>query len=230
MLPSRNIKMKINRKMFFDKYIEVFGNIKMQKTVNSIEAILDVFEANIIKIRAVEKWAYMLATVRHECGSKMIPITENLRYSARRLTQVWPSRFPTIDHAKPYADNPEKLGNAVYGSRLGNGCCDGYKFRGRGFIQITGADNYRKFSKLLNIDLIFDPDLALDLKIGAEILYVGMINGLFTGKRLSGSIHSNNVDYYNARDIVNADKKRVGQSIAKDTKLFENILRYSIDK
>jgi putative chitinase len=218
----------INKKRFYDKFRVYFGSIKKQSTIDSINAILDYFDSNPIKIKPLEKMAYMLATVRHECGGKMLPITENLNYSARRLTQVWPSRFPTIGHAKPYAYNPEKLGNNVYSYRLGNGRNDGYKYRGRGFIQITGKVNYEKFSKLLNVDLVNDPDLAKDLQIGTAILYHGMIDGLFTGRKLSNYLNSRKNDYYGARSIVNADKRRVGNRIASDAEKFKEILKYSI--
>lgn len=220
----------INKKLFYDKFREYFGSIRKQSTVDSIDAILDYFDSRPIKIKPVEKMAYMLATVRHECGPSMTPITENLNYSARRLTQVWPSRFPTIDHAKPYAYNPERLGNAVYGGRLGNGAIEGFKYRGRGFVQITGYVNYKKFSELLDVDLVSNPDMAKDKEIGAAILYNGMVDGMFTGRKLSGYINSGKVDYYNARSIVNADKGRVGNKIASDAKKFEDMLRYSIDK
>ena len=217
----------INKEKFYKAYISVFGRIVKDATVNCIDAILDQFDISSIKIKHIEKMAYMLATVRHECGSGMLPITENLNYSARRLTQVWPSRFPTIDHASKYSNNPEMLGDYVYGSRLGNGRFEGFKFRGRGFIQITGYVNYKKFSELLGVDLVANPDLAKDKGIGARILVNGMVGGLFTGKKLSGCINSGGVDYYSARNIVNADASRVGHSIARDAKLFEDILRHA---
>lgn len=97
-------------------------------------------------------------------------LTENLNYSAKRLTQVWPSRFPNLSSAAPYANNPKALANKVYGGRLGNVAPnDGFLYRGRGFIQLTGKANYVKVSNALNIDLVRNPDLAADPNVAARI-------------------------------------------------------------
>lgn len=80
--------------------------------------------------------------------------TERLSYSAERLMAVWPKRFPTMAAAMPYARNPEKLANKVYANRMGNGTelsGDGWEFRGRGFKQLTGRDNYTAFAKAMNM-------------------------------------------------------------------------------
>jgi predicted chitinase len=85
---------------------------------------------------------------------------EDFNYSAERLRMVFPNIFPTIQDAQPYANNPEKIANKVYGSRMGNTDAeDGWKFRGRGLIGITGKDNYSMLSKLINVDLVAKPDL-----------------------------------------------------------------------
>lgn len=105
---------------------------------------------------------YFLAQVGHESGGLTIT-RENLNYSAQRLTQVWPGRFPTLASAQPYADNPEKLANFVYANRMGNGppkSGDGYRYRGRGFIQITGREAYQALGKTTGLDLIGNPDEA----------------------------------------------------------------------
>jgi putative chitinase len=83
-------------------------------------------------------------------------LSENLNYTEARLCQVWPSRFPTEEDAAPYAMSPVKLGNHIYAHRLGNGdeaSGDGYAFRGRGIIQITGRANYERYAKVLAMKL-----------------------------------------------------------------------------
>ena len=89
-------------------------------------------------------------------------LQENLNYSAQRLTQVWPSRFPNISMAEPYAHNPEKLADFVYAGRMGNlQDGDGWKFHGRGLIQLTGRENYANCGSGIGVDLIDNPDLLL---------------------------------------------------------------------
>lgn len=88
---------------------------------------------------------------------------ENLNYSAKRLCQVWPKRFPSLDAAAPFANNPRALANKVYSGRMGNtGPEDGWNYRGRTPVQLTGRDNYRSVSKFLKLPLEDNPDLAND--------------------------------------------------------------------
>jgi putative chitinase len=221
----------IDKPKFYDAYRKQFGALK-ESTVATLESILDVFNQNNSLERDTEKKAYMLATVRHECGPEMKPITENMNYtSAARIAQVWPSRF-SVASAQAYVRNPEKLANSVYANRLGNGSPatgDGFKYRGRGIgAQFTGRVNYEKFSKLFNVDLINHPELALDLNLGAKILYKGCTEGLFTGVSLSNYIKAAGVDYKNARRVVNADVGLNGNRIAAEAKKFEKILNSSL--
>ncbi|KAB7648955.1 peptidoglycan-binding protein [Polymorphobacter fuscus] len=109
-----------------------------------------------------DRLAYFLAQVGHESGGLTIN-AENLNYSAKRMTEVWPRRFPTIAAAAPFANNPEKLANFVYGGRMGNGppaSGDGFRFRGRGLIQITGRDGYREVGARAGLPMEADPDLV----------------------------------------------------------------------
>jgi len=107
--------------------------------------------------------AHFMAQIEHESGLK--PISENLNYSAERLLVIFPKYFISNEDANRYARNPQKIANRVYANRMGNGSetsGDGYKFRGRGFIQITGKDNYTMLSKDTRIDFLTNPDLLLD--------------------------------------------------------------------
>lgn len=117
---------------------------------------------------------HFMAQVLHESGGLTVLI-ESMNYSAERMMVVWPSRFPTLQSAKPYAHNPEKLANKVYANRMGNGneqSGDGYRFIGRGLMQVTGREDYAKFGKLVGASLVTNPDLASSaaytLKIAAE--------------------------------------------------------------
>lgn len=104
-----------------------------------------------------------MAQMSHECGAGL-EVVENLSYSAVRMTQVWPSRFPTGALAEPYANNPRTLANKVYNGRMGNepGTDDGYNFRGRGGTQCTGRDGYQKLAEKTGFDLLNCPDLVND--------------------------------------------------------------------
>lgn len=93
-------------------------------------------------ITTPKRMAAFLANVSHETGGGRV-LAENLSYSADRLRAVWPTRFPTAASAEAVARKPEAIANAVYGKRMGNTAPgDGWRYRGRGLIQITGRSNY----------------------------------------------------------------------------------------
>jgi putative chitinase len=109
-----------------------------------------------------ERGAHILGQSHHEsAGFKRV--SEGLYYSTpERIQAVWPSRFKTVADAEPYAKNPEKLADKVYGGRMGNDG-EGYKWRGRGFLQLTGRDNYSRFAADMDIGSVMDnPDLVED--------------------------------------------------------------------
>ena len=112
----------------------------------------------------IDRLSYFLAQVGHESGGMSIT-SENLNYSAKRMTEVWPKRFPTVADAAPYANNAEKLANFVYQKRMGNGVAatgDGFRFRGRGYIQITGRDGYANVAAKTGLPLETQPELAAE--------------------------------------------------------------------
>lgn len=113
-------------------------------------------------LSARERLHFFLAQIGHESGGLKIR-SENMNFSAERMMQVWPSRFPDMASTTGFARAPEALANNVYGGRMGNDAPgDGWKYRGRGFIQITGKDGYRQVGDRAGLDLVADPDLALD--------------------------------------------------------------------
>lgn len=107
--------------------------------------------------------AHIMAQVSHECGAGH-DVVENLNYSAERMMQVWPNRFPDLGSAAPYAHNPQALANKVYNGRMGNraGSDDGWNFRGRGGSQTTGREGYERVAKQTGLDVVGNPDLLID--------------------------------------------------------------------
>lgn len=96
-------------------------------------------------------------------SGRLTSMEEKLSYSAQRLTEVWPRRFPTLASAQPYARNPRALANKVYGGRLGNvGPDDGWRYRGRALIQITGLYNYLQVQRLTGMPVVDNPDLLFE--------------------------------------------------------------------
>jgi putative chitinase len=117
--------------------------------------------AEKFKIDTPLKLAHFLAQCGHESGGFKV-VNENLNYSSDGLKKVFPKYFPgTLSES--YAKQPEKIASRVYGGRMGNGVeetKEGFKFRGRGFIQLTGKNNYTAFGKAINEDLVSNPDLV----------------------------------------------------------------------
>jgi putative chitinase len=142
-------------------------------------------------------------------------LQENLKYSAQRLTQVWPSRFPSIEAATPYANNPEKLANFVYAGRMGNlQDCDGWQFHGRGLIQLTGRENYENCGNGIGVDLINDPDLLLTPQ------YAALSAGWFWGKRGLNAL-ADTQEYGTMTRRINGGTTALEERIAKITKALQ---------
>lgn len=117
--------------------------------------------ASKFKIDTPLKLAHFLAQCGHESGGFKV-VNENLNYSADGLKKIFPKYFPG-NLSESYARNPEKIAAKVYGGRMGNGTeetKEGWKFRGRGYIQLTGKNNYIEFGKAINEDVISNPDVV----------------------------------------------------------------------
>jgi putative chitinase len=106
--------------------------------------------------------AHFLAQAGHESGG-FKAVNENLNYGAKGLLGIFKKYFPTPEKAALYERKPEKIANLVYGGRMGNGpeaTGEGYKFRGRGYIQLTGKDNYKAFDAVVTENILETPDLV----------------------------------------------------------------------
>ena len=130
-----------------------------------------------------ERGAHLLGQCAHESAG-FTRTTEGLYYSTpERIQKVWPSWFPTVESAKPYAKSPAKLANNVYADRMGNGdeaSGDGSRYAGRGFIQLTGKSNYRKFASAAAIpEIMTDQDLVANKHAMEAAIWFFEHNGLF---------------------------------------------------
>jgi hypothetical protein len=151
------------------------------------------------------RWAaYMLATVKHECAGAWEPVVERGR----------PDYFNKYEPGGKYA---RALGNTVPG--------DGFRYRGRGYVQITGRANYLRMGKCIGMgeQLVNTPELALIPETSYRIMTEGMRRGLFTGAKLAAFINRDKCDYKNARRVINGLDK--ADRIADYASRIESVLR-----
>ncbi|MBP2547522.1 putative chitinase [Neorhizobium galegae] len=189
----------INHTFFFYHIADTLFKTGMSPSQGEgFEAILAYWEGQ--HAQSDDRWlAYVLATAYHETGAAMQPVSENLNYGAPGLLKTFP-RYFTPAEAAAYARKPEKIANRAYANRLGNGneaSGDGWTFRGRGLVQITGRANYRTYG------IEQTPDAALDDATATRILFDGMIHGRFTGKSLGDFFNDRTEDWSGARQIIN---------------------------
>ncbi len=126
------------------------------QVVNELESVMREFN-----ISNPFRLAHFLAQTAHESGN-FKHVRENLNYSAEGLIKVFPKYF-SKETALWYARKPEAIANVVYGNRMGNGdknSGDGFRYRGRGFLGLTGKSNYKAFGDFIGVDLVKDPDLV----------------------------------------------------------------------
>ena len=171
-----------------------------QEAVDNINLIVETCEKYNL---SYPQTAYVLATTYHETGGTMKPIKE---YGGDKYL----SKYDTGRLAKALGNTPQADG-------------DGIKYAGRGYVMITGWYNYKFAGEQLGIDLINNPDLALEPKYAAEILVNGSKEGWFTSKKLSDYINDKSKSYYQARRVINGLDK--AQQIADIAVVFEKALR-----
>jgi len=196
---------KIDRKLFFDNYRNRFGPLT-QELVGALEFLLGQVEQDS-RFAGGEtdrrKLAYCLATFKWETAHTMSPIDEH------GGPKYFNSRYG------PQTKVGKMLGNKQVG--------DGALFHGRGYVQLTGRNNYAKAKALTKVDLIADPDRAKEPELAYQIAIQGMIDGWFTGRKLSQFIKDGqSPDYENARTIINGHDKAA--NIADIARRFSEVL------
>jgi putative chitinase len=141
------------------------GGLKLDKLKGHIpDAVIAMIPDTAAKfqINTPLRLAHFLAQCGHESGG-FRATQENLNYSAKGLMGIFKKYFPTEAIANAYQRNPQKIANKVYANRMANGdeaSGDGYKFRGRGYIQLTGKDNYTQFGKAIGENITANPDVV----------------------------------------------------------------------
>jgi putative chitinase len=126
----------------------------MSEKVKELSSKLDA-----LGLKDKKQQAGVLAQIQAE--SNFVPRSENLNYTGAQLWKAFPKYFKSKEEAYKIAkEGEEAIANRIYGGRMGNAADEGYKYRGRGYIQITGKDNYKKYGEKIGVDLVANPDLA----------------------------------------------------------------------
>ena len=202
-------------KHFFDTVRSLFGGRLTQGQVDGMSKIVEYGEKWGY---SAEQIAYALATTKKETANWMQPIREGARRYGPKYTDASAKRAVAAIYAKGIIRTNYALPAGPYRQ----------SYYGRGLIQITWYDNYRKFAKLLKKPLDKNPDKALDWDVSLDILFLGLRDGMFRkGLGFSDFDLRNPVDVFNARDAVNGDKnrsyggtKKIGKEIADDHFVF----------
>jgi putative chitinase len=142
-----------------------------------LEPLLKTFEK--YEINTPRRQAAFIGQCGHESASFKV-LRENLNYSAKGLVATWPSRFQNIEFASEYERKPERIANKVYGGRADLGNTedgDGWRFSGKGLIQLTGRNNYKTCGDALGVDLVANPELLIEPE------YAALSAGWFWNKR-----------------------------------------------
>lgn len=223
--------MSINRKTLFAEMKKIVGGYngdQGKKRIEGLDALLDACEAQGVTDH--KYIAYILATPMIETGGSFAPITESLNYSSVALVSKFGKRITEAQaeqygRTKNHPANQEMIGNIIYGgewgvANLGNTQAgDGYKFRGRGYVQTTGRRLYEMYGYADNPDALTDPEIS------AKVMVKGMMEGDFTGKKLEDYLGGDKADWVNARRIVNGTDR--AQDIAAYAKKFYAALEKS---
>jgi hypothetical protein len=205
--------MGINRKFFRETArMRLFAGSLKKDQINGMEQILDLWEAT--RAGQDDRWlAYMLATAYHETARTMQPVRETLRATdadaIKVLDNAWHrGQLPWV--SKPYWNQD----------------ANGKTWLGRGLVQLTHHDNYKRMSSVLGIDLVTDPSVAMNMKVALQVMFVGMERGYFTGASLHQFFDGQKEDWKNARRIINGLDQAL--PIADYGRAFYSCISYTV--
>lgn len=200
--------MQVDRKAFFEAYRTYFSPSLNQAQVNGYDAIFDRYEH--LELSDARWLAYILATVYHETGAHMEPVREGFCSTDESSIKAVTNLYKQGQISENYADR-QPNGNSYFG---------------RGLVQLTWVDNYKRLGNALGIgtQLYDNPSLALDLTMSVKILFKGMLDGLFTGCRLDQYFNATTTDWLDARSIINGTDR--SELVAKHAKHFHDCLAY----
>ncbi|MCY6382702.1 peptidoglycan-binding protein [Hoeflea prorocentri] len=200
---------RLSRRTFFDGVRQsLFSGSLSQSQVEGIDDVLDVWEREYSD--EDPRWlAYILATIYHETGRRMVPVREGFATSDAGARRAVAKLFADGRISRDYA---EPVG--------------GISYFGRGRVQVTHLDNYRRLSVRFDRDFVNNPGLLLEPRIDAEVAVTGHVEGLWTGRKLSDFIDGNRCDYVEARRIVNRLDK--ASKIAAYARSFETAVRGAV--
>jgi len=192
--------------VFFERYERAFGTL----TQSAMDNLTQLFQylSKDASAQDVRQVAYVLATIRYETGNSFLPRTEMGTDASLE------------DRYGPASPVGPSLGNTSTG--------DGARYRGRGYLQVTGRNNYQFMGSALNIDLVGHPELAADPQTAYRITSLVMFNGRLTGKKLADYINADKADYYNARHVVDGAGLSHASDIADAAVKLEAILRETV--
>jgi putative chitinase len=164
------------------------SSLTAQQKNNLVYLVDEAVDSGIVNPYSI---AAFIAIISKE--SNLIPVEENGNYSAERICQIW-SRL--CQQRFQLAHNPQKLFDAAYGGRYGNSYKEGYKYRGRGYNQLTFKDNYKFYGNKIGLDLVADPNLVLNPAVASQVAAEFAKQG-FKQLKSNGKLSS----YGNAKDI-----------------------------